>query len=120
MPESEKQMSGMIYQDLEFSEPVALQGSALSTKQGLYAILVPDMSFFPWPYRVIFFGEADSVAKHVTPKHAQYNEWVGEAAGAELFVAVHNTGRMTAKKRQAAANELISACCNEAMSCSAV
>jgi len=114
-------MSGMIYKDREFSEPVALEGSTLSTKQGIYAILVPDMSFYPWPYRVVFFGEADNVAKQVTPKHAQYNEWVGAAAGAELFVSVHNTGRMTAKKRQAAVDELVSAfepCCN--MSCSAV
>jgi hypothetical protein len=116
-------MSGMIFKDREFSEPVVLQGSTLSTKQGIYAILVPDMSFFPWPYRVLFFGEADNIAKHVTPKHAQYNEWVGAAAGAELYVAVHNTGRMTAKKRQAAENELVSEfepCCNQLMSCSAV
>ena len=113
-------MSGMIYKDREFSEPVALQGATLSTKQGIYAILVPDMSFYPWPYRVVFFGEADNVAKAVTPKHTQYNKWVGEAAGADLFIAVHSTGRMTAKKRQAAADELVSACCNEAMSCSAV
>ena len=120
VPESEKRMSGMIYKDLEFSEPVALHGATLSTKQGIYAILVPDMSFYPWPYRVVFFGEADNVARQVTPKHARYNEWVGAAAGAALYVAVHNTGRMTAKKRQAAANELASEFCNEAVSCPAV
>jgi hypothetical protein len=102
-------MSGLLYQDRLFTEPVDFGGELPARAQGLYAILVADYSWWPRPYRVLYFGESDNLAKSVNSKHEKYNEWLREASGAPLLVAIHTTPRQKAQKRKDAASELISA-----------
>jgi hypothetical protein len=111
-------MSGIIYKERLFSEPVEFGEAPLSRTQGIFAILVRDAGWWPQQYRVIYFGETDNLVKNVTSQHERYHYWLREAAGAPLYVAVHTTARMKAQKRKEAEYELIRECnpaCNEHM-----
>ena len=107
MPEREKEMSGIIFKDRIFSEPMELGVALPARTQGVYAVLLPDNSWWPQQFRVIYFGETGDLAKNITSKHEKYQDWLQEAAGSTLYVAFHATPRMKQEKRKEAGSELV-------------
>lgn len=99
--------TGIRFKDRSFTEPVRFDRAILIGVQGIYAILVPDNTAKPRPYRVIYFGESTNIATRATSSHEKYNDWVREAAGAQLYVSYDITIGMTDEQRKAAENDLI-------------
>jgi hypothetical protein len=82
--------TGLRFLDRYFTEPVALDRGWLPRSAGVYAILVSDSAWEPRPYRPIYFGEAEDLARRGVASHEKFEEW-RRAAGAEsgLYVAYH-------------------------------
>jgi len=82
--------TGIKFQDAYFSEPKALFSEWLPMQPGLYAVLVLDFSCKPRPYRPIYFGKAEDLAKRVTSSHEKYSEWSGACKSLTgLYLAYH-------------------------------
>jgi len=100
-------MSGILYKDRNFTDPIEFGGALPARAQGIYAILVADNAWWPQPFRVLYFGESDNLAKCVTEKNEMYPQWLLQAAGAPLLVSIHTTPRMKAQKRKEIESELV-------------
>ncbi len=116
--------TGIFFRDRRFSEPALFVFHfPLLFESGLYAILVPDASCSPRPFRVIYFGETGELSKRVTSSHEKYPDWVREAGTASyLYVAFHEIAG-TQQARRAAESDLIAhyrPACNIAFNYSAM
>lgn len=96
----ESALPGIYFRDRRFSEPLPFHSAITIPTQGIYAILVRDESFTPRPFQVLYFGESDRIARRVTAQHESYGAWVGQARGAELYVAFYNTAGTPSRQRK--------------------
>jgi hypothetical protein len=92
-PAKQATPGGIVFGNISFTEPSRFSFFLPPFSHGgLYAILVPDTTAKPRPFRVIYFGESGELAKRVCPSHEKYPDWVREAGGAHaLFVSLHTT-----------------------------
>jgi len=106
------QSAGLCLNLRHFSEPESLfwmmMGFRHHTYPGLYAILVPDNTWNPRPYRPIYFGEARNLGARVGESHEKYDHWCGAAGGLEnLYVAFHDMMGSSSGQREDAATQLV-------------
>jgi hypothetical protein len=83
--------NGIVFDNISFTEPAHLDLFLLPFgRGGLYAIMVPDSTAKPRPYRVIYFGQAGELQKRVRKSHEGYADWISEAGSAwQLYVSFH-------------------------------
>ena len=109
--------SGIIFDDIPFTEPTSFGHFPPPFGAGLYVILVPDITARPRTYRAIYFGQAGDLAKRVRKSHEKYGDWVTEAEGAHrLYVSFYGmsssetervaTERRLVQKYHPACNEI--------------
>jgi hypothetical protein len=110
--------TGIRFQDAYFSEPKPLFSEWLPMQPGLYAVLVFDFSCEPRPYRPIYFGKAEDLAKRVTSSHEKYSEWSRACKSVTgLYLAYHAMPNSSDLERGALERNLIRAFtpqCNDA------
>lgn len=73
----------------EFSEPVQLIHWVPPSIAGLYAILIPDNTYNPRPFRVIYFGETKNYSERgFIRSHHKYSAWLNVAGSEDnLYVS---------------------------------
>src|SRR5579864_4936467 len=82
--------NGIVFDSLRFTEPVTFGSVFAPSGGGLYAVLTPDETARPRPYRVIYFGQAANFQQRVSPHHERYRDWVREARSVtSLYVSFH-------------------------------
>ena len=80
--------AGIAFSNRAFTEPAPFSLALAPVSSGIYAILVPDDSCQPRPFRAIYFGESGNFLQRVTDDHERFNDWAAEACGAaNLYVA---------------------------------
>lgn len=91
---------------LPFAGPSPLASAATFNYGGLYAILTPDSSWSPLPYRLLYLGESGKLSDRVRTGHEKYASWARAAGGAgRLYVAFHIIENQT--ERRATESKLI-------------
>jgi hypothetical protein len=75
-----------------FAGPYPLSVWQPPGSSGLYAILVPDSSAKPQPFRVIYFGQTGDFSERGFPSsHHAYRCWLREAGSpASVFIATYS------------------------------
>lgn len=93
-----------------FDAPAPLAAWSAPGKAGVYAILVPDQTYRPMPFRVIYFGESGDMSERGFLKgHRKYSCWIREAGSEEsLYIAVYPMPKSTPEQRRAVESKLIS------------
>ena len=82
--------SGIVIGNTRFSEPTQFSSILQPLGGGLYAILVPDSTAKPRPFRVVYFGQAGKLNDRVTRGHEKYQDWLHEADSiSNLHVSFH-------------------------------
>lgn len=100
--------AGITFLNRAFTEPTPFHLMLPPVASGIYAILAPDPSCKPRPYRAIYFGESGNFSASVTDSHECFNEWVREAGGiANTYVAFCATPFLREEQRRWAENDLI-------------
>jgi hypothetical protein len=80
---------GIRFGNYLFSDPVPMgRFSFLPRSAGLYVVLMPDLSWGPWPFQPLFFGEF-GVQREALMTQAQQAYCLKVAAGRILYVAVY-------------------------------
>jgi hypothetical protein len=98
-PQSWIYFSDPPFADLPFAGPYFLASASILTYGGLYAILVPDASSRPKPYRLVYIGESGNLSERVCTSHENHSSWVRAAGGASgLYVAFHYITDQTARR----------------------
>lgn len=93
--------AGITFSNRAFTEPVPFSLALLPISSGIYAILVPDDSCRPRPFRAIYFGESGNFLQCVTVDHERFNDWAAEAGGAaNLYVAFCSTPLLREQQRR--------------------
>jgi hypothetical protein len=93
--------AGIRFNNSIFTEPVPFSLALPPVSSGIYAILAPDASCRPRPFRVVYFGESDDFAQCVTSEHERFNEWATEAGGvANLYTAFCPTPLLKGEQRR--------------------
>ncbi len=96
--------------DRFFSHPEPVGGAGLSEMigfPGLYSIVVSDVSWRPFPYRPLYFGESENLRSRATTSHENYLCWTRAGGTASLYRAFHYMTGSTRTQRQAAESQLI-------------
>lgn len=90
------------YGSYVFDEPVLFALWSPPNRTGLYAILIPDKSFRPKPFRVIYFGESGNLSERGFFKsHNKYSCWIREAGSEEnLYIAIYLMPDSTPSQRK--------------------
>ena len=78
---SPTQPSGIVFANFRFTEPRPFSLRFPPPGGGIYAILVPDNTAKPRPFRVIYFGQASELHDRVRSNHEHYSEWLKHAGG---------------------------------------
>jgi hypothetical protein len=79
---------GIRFGNYFFSEPVPMgRFSFLPRSAGLYVVLMPDLSWGPWPFQPLFFGEFGA-QREALMSQVQQAYCLKVAAGRTLYVAV--------------------------------
>jgi hypothetical protein len=87
---SQEQLNGIVFGATRFSEPTRFSSSLPPLGGGLYAVLVPNSTVEPKPFRVIYFGQAGNLNDRVTRGHEKFQEWLNEAGSiSRLHVSFH-------------------------------
>src|SRR5262245_9712807 len=80
---------GIRFGNYVFSNPVPMgRFSFLPRSAGLYVVLMPDLSWGPWPFQPLFFGEF-GVQREALMSQVQQAYCLKVAAGRTLYVAVY-------------------------------
>jgi hypothetical protein len=100
--------AGITFHNRAFTEPVLFHLTMPPVSSGIYAILKPDPSCTPRPYRAIYFGESSNFSQRVTENHELYDDWVTEAGGiGNIYVAFCSTPFLREEQRRWAETDLI-------------
>lgn len=100
--------AGITFLNRAFTEPSPISLTLPPVSSGIYAVMVPDPSCTPRPYRVIYFGESNNLSRCVTDNHECFNDWVREAGGAaNIYVAFCTTPLLREEQRRWANSDLI-------------
>lgn len=99
---------GIRFNDSIFTEPAPFSLALPPVSSGIYAMLAPDASCMPRPFRVIYFGESSNFSQRVTEHHERFNDWAAEAAGAaNIYVAFCPTPLLKGEQRRWVEYDLI-------------
>ncbi|MGA8184505.1 MAG: hypothetical protein WB819_12775 [Terriglobia bacterium] len=100
--------AGIAFSNRAFTEPAPFSLAMPPVSSGIYAILAPDDSCRPRPFRTIYFGESGNFSQHVTGHHERFNDWRAEAGGAaNLYVAFCPTPLLKEEQRRWVEYDLI-------------
>lgn len=100
--------TGIAFHNRFFTEPALFHMVLPPIASGIYAILVPDSSSSPRPFRAIYFGESRNLNDRVTGEHERYGDWVTEAGNlSNLYVAFCLTPPLRGEQRRWVENDLI-------------
>lgn len=100
--------AGIRFNNSMFTEPVPFSLALAPVSSGIYAILAPDASCRPRPFRVIYFGESGNFSQLVSGTHECLNDWTAEADGTgNLYVAFCPTPLLRAQQRRWVEHDLI-------------
>lgn len=92
---------GIQFNNSVFTEPVPFSLALPPISSGIYAILAPEASCRPRPFRVIYFGESCNFLQRVTEGHERFNDWSAEAGGAaNIYVAFCHTPLLKEQQRR--------------------
>ena len=84
-----------------FSDPVPVATWMPPYQAGIYAILIPDSSAKPLPFRVIYFSESGNLSDRAFLRgHHRYLDWL-QISGSEynLYIAIHLMPDSTKEER---------------------
>jgi hypothetical protein len=97
------------YGGIQFNDPVRVTEWLPPFRAGLYAILVPDQSASPKPFRAIYFGESSNLSERgFLRSHIRYNSWIREAySNNNLYISVHYMPDSTQQQRMELEKRLI-------------
>jgi hypothetical protein len=99
---------GIRFNNRVFTEPMPFSLARPPVSSGVYAILAPDASFRPRPFRVIYFGESHNFSHCITGSHERFSDWTLQADGAaNLYVAFCPTPLLRELQRRWVENDLI-------------
>lgn len=98
---------GIVYGKLTFSEPRSFPPALMAPIAGVYAIVVPDISSMPRPFRLLYVGESTDMSKRLTDQHEKYAHWKREANGQALYFAYCMAITWTEKQRKDAESAII-------------
>lgn len=105
---NEPRRAGIRFSNRIFTEPAPFSLALAPVSSGIYAILAPDASCRPRPFRVIYFGESGNFSQRVTEQHDRLNDWRGEAGGAaNLYVAFCPTPLLKHQQRRWVEHDLV-------------
>lgn len=92
-----------------FVEPIPITFLTPPYRAGLYAILVPDITATPRPFRVIYFGESGNLSDRGFFKaHHKYFSWLLQAGvESNLYIAVYLMPLSTQEQRRLVESQLI-------------
>ena len=100
--------SGIRFSNRIFTEPAPFSLALLPVSSGIYALLAPDASCRPRPFRAIYFGESGNFSERVTGNHERYDDWISEAGrAADLYVAFCPTPLLKEQQRRWIEHDLI-------------
>jgi hypothetical protein len=100
--------SGITLGDRVFTQPMRFPSMLIPPLPGLYAILVKDNGLFGSLMRPVYIGESEDLKKRLTVAHEKCDDWKREAAGRELYYALHTpVGMLNDQQRRAAERDLI-------------
>jgi hypothetical protein len=100
--------AGIRFNNRVFTEPVPFSLALPPVSSGIYAILVPDASCRPRPFRVIYFGESRNFSQRVTGSHELFSDWTAQAdEGTNLYVAFCPTPLLKELTRRWVESDLI-------------
>jgi hypothetical protein len=99
------------FNDYDFTEPIEINHWTPPHAAGLYAILIPDGTGSPRPFKVIYFGELEDLAEsEFFRSHQRYRCWMQWAKSEDdLYIAVYLMPSSSAGERLHAESTLISA-----------
>jgi hypothetical protein len=98
---------GIQYLSYKFTEPRLLGYGLTPPVQGLYAIVTPDASFKPRPFKLLYIGETENLNDRVTTSHEKCEDWKRAAGTGQIFVAYFGTIGMANQHRKTIEGELI-------------
>ncbi len=102
-----------------FSSPVPLCAWTPVQCAALYAILASSQEDMPFPFKVIYFGEAESLGADFFVSHPRYGNWVRQAGSEmDLYVSTYMCAGMSLQYREFVTSMLIrqyQPACNEVM-----
>lgn len=99
---------GIQFSNRTFTEPAPFALAVPPVSSGIYAVLAPDASCRPQPFRAIYFGESSNFHQRVTATHEHLDEWAREAGGADrTYVAFCPTPLLNAAQRRWIESDLI-------------
>jgi hypothetical protein len=98
---------GIYFLSWQFTEPRLLGTGLIAPTQGIYVIMLSDISWQPRQFRPIYIGESENLNKRVCDLHEKYTDWRREAGGLGLFMAYRVTMGMTAQQRKGIEEVLI-------------
>jgi len=97
------------YSSYHFTDPVSAASWDPPYRSGIYAILTPDSSIKPKPYRVLYFGESENMSDRGFWKgHHRYRCFISEAASeSNLNIAVYLMPNSTSEERRKIEQKLV-------------
>lgn len=92
-----------------FSEPVPIASWSPPCQAGLYAIMVFDPLWTPFPFRVIYFGESGNLSEQgFLRSHHKYADLIQEAGSERnLYISVYPLPNSTLEIRGVIKSKLI-------------
>jgi hypothetical protein len=100
--------AGIRFDNFAFTEPAPLALAVPPAASGIYAVLAPDATCRPRPFRATYFGESGNFLQRVTEKHERYEDWIKEAGGVDnIYVAFCPTPLLKEEQRRWIENDLI-------------
>ena len=92
-----------------FNEPMPVTLWTPPYRAGLYAILVPDITVSPRPFRVIYFGESGNLSERSFFKahHKYFSQLQQAGVESNLYVAVYLMPVSTQEQRRTVESQLI-------------
>ncbi len=99
----------IVIKGLMFSLPVCFLDFKGHSDAGVYAVIAYDEKFGPYPYKVIYYGEASRFPRSdFLTSHPKYQSWTGEADPRDLFIAIYAMPKSSKKQRRTVLADLLS------------
>ena len=96
------------FDGFHFTEPERLSSWHPPSHSGLYAILIPDSSVEPKPFRVLYFGESSNMSEVEFTSHHRYLCWIHEAGTEDrLYISICLIPNSTRVERSAGEMNLV-------------
>lgn len=99
----------IIYDSVQFSDPIRLNNWDPPFRAGLYAILIPDQAIQPKPFSVVYFGESGNMSERGFSSHHKRSCWLTRAGNENnLWIATYLMPNSIEQERTTIESRLIS------------